>query len=110
MIAIRKASAHVAFHGSGVRQRLLSGEKHLLEDRNAGSFVLLGLQGRAHVDSHLMALNSMQPLPRAWTTLALRLRGENVEEVAAPVSNDLMLTSLQALSSQNGNYAFFRTI
>src|SRR5215471_521651 len=101
MIALRKAAAQVALPDAQVKQRLAAGENHLLGDGSSDSltFQMLAIPGRMTLADARSALNSAPPLRRAWTALALRIQGQTFDEVQAPVSNDLMLTSLQALAA-----------
>lgn len=81
------------------------------------ALALLGLQGRSAQElASPLALarrlrgETRSPLAKAWLAIALRCHGENIEMPAAtPVSNDVMLTALEALGHPLGNFGLLRT-
>jgi len=113
-----------------IRQRVEMGEAQLMDVRcsdagwNYGSraalgvdlpsypettaLALLGLQGRAGVESSLdlakrMAGETTSPMARAWLAVALRLHGIEPPPSAATVKADVLITAIEALGASDGH-------
>ena len=124
LIALKKAAAlkDARLNSTAVNQRVKSGESLLTEGklaRNAG-LVLVAMQDAADpswVEAARLQLtqSSTTRLARAWICLALRLRGEPVVMLEQPlkpdrlVKEDILLTALEALADEQGNYPLLRT-
>jgi len=119
MVALKKASGYTNLPSIGPRnlaERLKSAEMRLLANkREAAGFVLLGLQEREGVDEWVesaaaqVAERQTPSLTRAWLRVALRLRGEKLGAAPASSSNDLMLSAVEALGDEKGNYGLLRS-
>ena len=73
------------------------------------ALALVGLQGHAGLDpafgvADAMLAKTPSPLASAWLTIARRLHGVNAPEVAGELSQDNMLTAIEALSAPHGNW------
>jgi hypothetical protein len=135
LVALKKAASKIS--SADLNDRVRLGEAQLLDIRcrdagwNYGSrealgvdlpsypettaLALLGLQGRPGLGNSLdtarrMAAETKSPMASAWLTIALRLHGASIP---APLANepsaDLMITGVEALSAEDGNYKFLRT-
>lgn len=135
LVALKRAAAR--FPGSDLRDRVRVGEAQLLDVRckdggwNYGSpaalgvnlpsyaettaLGLLGLQGNAGAAKSFgiakeMAGDTRSPLARAWLIVALKLHGiEPPAPLDIPVSNDILITAIEALGAQSGNFQFLKT-
>ena len=57
-----------------------------------------------------MVEDRVSPLARAWLTIALRLHGVAMKELAPVIEiPDLQIIALEALAAPEGNYRFFET-
>jgi hypothetical protein len=76
---------------------------------------LVGMQGYPGLETALdyaarEVNQTISPLGRAWLTIALRLRGVTLPEIAAaPPPADLQILALEALAAADGNYRAFQT-
>jgi len=134
LIALKRAAAK--FPSSELGDRVKQGEAQLMDVRgkdggwNYGSpsalgvdlpsypettaIALTGLQGRKDLGrafdlARKLADETPSPLARAWLNVALRLNGETAPEVSTEVSPDVMLTAIEALGSDGGNYGLLAT-
>lgn len=81
------------------------------------ALALLGLQGRSQQElasplavARRLRLDTKSSLAKAWLSIALRCHNENLKQPeSSPVSNDVMLTALEALGHPDGNFALLRT-
>lgn len=136
LIALRKAAAKS--RPPKLEERVRMGEQMLLDRRcvdagwNYGNRRVLETNLDSYPEMTAIALVGLQrPTPqldasrrlarrllgetasrlaRAWLTLALRLHGEQVEEAGAgaEMSNDTLVTALEALGSRDGAHASLR--
>lgn len=118
MIALKKAARlDPAIHRGSLDERLRLGEMHLLAGRNpeSAAFVLMGLQGRDHLEEWLAPARSQlvaeqtPALTRTWLRLALRLHGEKPPPAKTAPSNDVMLAALEALAEDEGNHRLLQS-
>jgi hypothetical protein len=137
LVALKKASGN--YRRAELNYRISEGEALLFSRRcsdggwNCGNpnvlnfdlpsypettaLALLGLQGRSaqELESPIRLARRLRgetksSLAKAWLGIALRCQGENLETpAAAPVSNDVMLTALEALGHPTGNFVLLRT-
>jgi hypothetical protein len=134
LVALKQASARLS--SNELRERVRLGEAELMNVRsrdggwNYGSpaalgvdlpsypettaLALVGLQGHSGLESAFdVAGRQLQetpsPLARAWLTIALRLDGAKPEEPTGELTGDLMITAVEALAAEDGNYALMRT-
>lgn len=79
---------------------------------------LLGLQGRSASElagplevAARFRKETKSSLAKAWLTIGLRCNGRSPDDLAEPgkLSNDVMLTALEALGHPDGNYRLLRT-
>ncbi|HEY6392953.1 MAG TPA: prenyltransferase/squalene oxidase repeat-containing protein [Bryobacteraceae bacterium] len=82
------------------------------------ALALIGLQGRGARElafpleaARRFREETKSSLAKAWLAIALRCHGENVDAPAndARISNDVMLTAIEALGHPGGNYQLLRT-
>jgi hypothetical protein len=118
MIALKKAARlDPAIHRGSLDERLRLGEMHLLAGRNpeSAAFVLMGLQGRDHLEEWLAPARSQlvaeqtPALTRTWLRLALRLHGEKPPPAKTAPLNDVMLAALEALAEDEGNHRLLQS-
>lgn len=133
LVALKKVSRKLP--GRGLAERVRTGEAELVDIRcadggwNYGSrkvlgvdlpsypettaLALLGLQGRENMGTSVDKAKAMfpdaSPLARAWLTISLRLHGSSMEPVSGALSDDLMLTAIEALGCAEGNFALLKT-
>ena len=135
LVALKKASPKVL--KPELVERVTMGEAQLLDVRcrdggwNYGSpaargvdlpsypettaLAMLGLQGRAGLGRSLdlagqMARETPSGMARAWLTIALRLHdGTAPPPLSREPSADILITALEALGAEEGNYTFFKT-
>lgn len=77
------------------------------------AIALVGLQGRADLDGSFdlakrMLGETASPLARAWLTIAMRVNGIAVEDLAGESSPDVLITALEALGAAEGNHRLMR--
>ena len=81
------------------------------------ALALLGLQGRSQQElasplavARRLRQDTKSTLAKAWLAIALRCYNQDLEApVSSPVTNDMMLTALEALGHPTGNFALLRT-
>lgn len=76
---------------------------------------LMGLQGHADLGRSIdlakqMLRETASPMARAWLTIAMRVNGVALEESSGDgaVSEDVLITALEALGAREGNHRFMR--
>lgn len=134
LVALKRASAKV--ESRDLRERVKLGEAQLLDTRcrdggwNYGSraalgvdlpsypettaLALIGLQDRPGLEPSFDAAQRMMrettsPLARAWLSIALRVHGIEAPPPSGPLSPDVLITAVEALSTAQANRQIFKT-
>jgi hypothetical protein len=133
IVALKQAS--VKYGSAEMAERVRNGEAQLWNVRSSdggwnygspaalgqglGSYpettalALVGLQGRRGLDdafelARRMLSETPSPLGRAWLNIALRLNGMQAPEIVTPPSPDTMITAIEALSAEEGNWPLLK--
>jgi hypothetical protein len=79
------------------------------------AIALVGLQGRGDLGQSFDLAKKMlgettSPMAKAWLTIAMRVNGIAVDELAGEPSQDVLITALEALAASDGNYRLMKVV
>jgi len=74
---------------------------------------LVGLQGRSDLEASFdlakrMLSETTLPMAKAWLTIAMRVNGIATEDLTGDASPDVLITALEALGAEDGNYQLLK--